>query len=75
MSSLFRIETIAQVHDWLKLGEPDHPLISIFQHNEEMQDDFKDINFVTELYMVSYKKISAARLTTAVSLMIFSKAP
>ena len=56
MSSLFRIETIAQVHEWLNLGEPAHPLISIFQHTQEMQDDFKDISFVTELYMMSYKK-------------------
>lgn len=56
MTKLFRIESIAQIHQWLDMGEPDHPLISIFQHTKEMQGNFNDINFVTELYMVSYKK-------------------
>ncbi|MGB1298650.1 MAG: helix-turn-helix domain-containing protein [Psychrobium sp.] len=56
MTQLYRLQSIAQIHEWLKMPPPEHPLISIFQHNEDMQDDYSDINFVTELYMISYKK-------------------
>ncbi|MGB0834383.1 MAG: helix-turn-helix domain-containing protein [Psychrobium sp.] len=56
MNQPYRLTSIAQIHEWLGLPPPLHPLISICQHTEEMQANYRDMSFVTELYMVSYKK-------------------
>ncbi len=55
MNQLYRLKTIAQVHELLGLGKPKHPLISIFQHPADMNSNIEGISFVTEFYMLSLK--------------------
>lgn len=55
MTQLFRLKTIAQVHELLNLGKPKHPLVSVFQHTDDMPTNFDGASFVTEFYMLSFK--------------------
>lgn len=56
MRELVRLQSITQVHDFLGLDKPKHPLVSVIPIDEKMTNAaFGDITFVLEMYQISLK--------------------
>lgn len=56
MSDFITVKTISEIHQFLELPEPKHPLVSLV-HIKDMQHkmQFDDIRYAMELYMISLK--------------------
>jgi len=56
MSELFRIESIGQIHEFLGLDKPKHPLVSVvYPHRQEPKKKISGMKIVSELYSISFK--------------------
>lgn len=56
MSNIIRVETISEVHDFLDLGKPRHPLVSVLPIDERMVNfDYGDATYVFGFYQVALK--------------------
>ena len=56
MSDIVRVETISQIHDFLGIEKPKHPLVSVVRFTKElMEKNFIIDKFVLDLYQVTYK--------------------
>ena len=57
MSEIFRINTVAEVHQFYKLDSPRHPLVSVIPITDEITNfDYGGHTYVSELYHLSLKK-------------------
>ena len=60
MDNIFRIKSITQFHELLKLPAPDHPLVSFHREGsknsyDELDDALFDMRFTTDMYSIMYK--------------------
>ena len=55
MSELFKITSIHQIHDFLQIEKPSHPLISVLRHDANMPKELVGQRFAMELYFISLK--------------------
>lgn len=51
-----RIKTVKQALEFMGLGKPSHPLISVFTHTEDMNTDYGNVAVVSDLYFISLKE-------------------
>ena len=77
MRELVRLQSITQVHDFLGLDKPKHPLVSVIPIDEKMTNAaFGDITFVLELYQISLKSGFRGQLVcTGATRTILKRAP
>ena len=54
--TIYKIHSIAEIHDLLNVGKPAHPLISVVRHTPDMNLDFEDVRFSMDLYFISLKE-------------------
>jgi AraC-like DNA-binding protein len=56
MSDFIRIDTISQVHDFLGLDKPKHPLVTVIRRFDQLNEvDFGEYRYVFNLYQLSFK--------------------
>lgn len=56
MKDFVKIESISQVHNFLKLPKPKHPLVSVLPITDEMTSfDYGDFTYVFDFYQISLK--------------------
>lgn len=56
MKEIFQINSIAEVHQFLGLSKPKHPLISIFRIDEKVQNlEIDNLRYSLSLYQISLK--------------------
>ena len=55
MSNFYHIKSISEVHHFLGLGKPLHPLIMIVREWPEVDFDFENIKMTSDLYMIGLK--------------------
>ena len=56
MSNIIRVETISEVHDFLGLEKPKHPLVTVLPVDERMANiDYGDATYVFGFYQISLK--------------------
>ena len=64
MKNILRIKTITQIHDFLGLPKPKHPLVSVIRVNEKMANfDFGDVTYIMDLYQISLKSGISGTIT------------
>lgn len=63
MSELTKIKTVSQVHDFLGMERPKHPLISILKINNRFREmEIEDIHYSMDLYQISFKSGNCGNL-------------
>lgn len=56
MSDIIHVETISEVHEFLGLGKPKHPLVTVLPVDERMANiDYGDATYVFGFYQISLK--------------------
>ena len=64
MKEFVRLESITQVHNYLGMPKPLHPLVSVIPIDERMlQADFGNMTFVLDLFQISLKSGLEGQLT------------
>ena len=64
MKDIVRLESITQVHDFLGIKKPKHPLISVIPIDEKMINaEYGDITWVLDFYQISLKSGVKGSLT------------
>ncbi len=56
MSDIIHIKSISQLHQLLNIEKPLHPLISVVRHTKEMNLNFGNARFNSDLYFISLKE-------------------
>ncbi len=56
MSEIIHIKSVSQLHRLLAIETPVHPLISIVRHTKEMNLNFGNARFNSDLYFISLKE-------------------
>ena len=62
MNQIFRIETISQLNDVLKLEKPRHPLITIADLSKVNEDDYSNMKLMAGFYSIFLKNINCGKL-------------
>lgn len=52
---ILHIKNIHEVHSFLGLGKPKHPLISVFEFNSKANSDLEDFKYTMDLFQISIK--------------------
>lgn len=56
MKEIIRIKSITEVHDFLSIPKPDHPLVSVIPIDGTIIDfDYGDYKYVFDFYQISFK--------------------
>ncbi len=56
MSKIIRISTISEIHNFLHIEKPKHPLVSVIRIGEKWKSiDFGDFRYSIDLYNISFK--------------------
>ena len=59
MGDILRIRTISQVHEAFRLPKPNHPLVSVFLHNDNTRRrECINIPILLDLYQITFKMCS-----------------
>jgi len=56
MSQIIHIKSVPHLHQLLQINAPSHPLISIVRHTKDMNLEFGDVTFNSDLYFISLKE-------------------
>lgn len=56
MSEFKTVKSINEAHRLLRAGKPLHPLVSIIRHTDEMNLEFGDVRFASELFAIILKE-------------------
>lgn len=56
MNDIVHIKTISQLHRLLAIEKPLHPLVSVVRHTSDMNLNFGDTRFNSDLYFISLKE-------------------
>lgn len=64
MKNIIRIESVTQIHDFLGLPKPKHPLVSLIPYNENSAEiDLGDDTYVMNLFQVGLKAGISGKFT------------
>ena len=55
MTDIIRLKSVRQALEFMGLGKPAHPLVSVFRHSREMRASYSQSAVVGDLYFVSLK--------------------
>jgi AraC-like DNA-binding protein len=57
MKDIYRVQSVKQVHDIFKLEKPKHPLITVFTHENLIQQrEHINVTFAIDLYQITLKE-------------------
>lgn len=56
MKKFLKIRSISEIHRYMGIENPGHPLVSVFRHNRETVANFAEINIVTDFYFILMKE-------------------
>ena len=57
MGDIVRIKSISEVHDFLGIQKPKHPLVSVLPIDEKISNAYYgDVKYVCDFYQISLKK-------------------
>ena len=56
MNESIHIKSVSHLHQLLQIKKPGHPLISVIRHTKDMNLEFGDVTFNSDLYFISLKE-------------------